>query len=198
MNETENSKLVQRYRDGDAAALGELVELHRRMLYGYIVNMVQGRDDADEIFQEVWMKVIRKIHLYRDRNFGGWLVRIARNQVIDRGRRRRPVSSLDADTSAGSPLIDLMSDPGELGAADTAAATDLGVRIQAAVAALPEEQREVFVLRTKADMPFKEIARLQKTSINTALARMQYALKKLREGLSDQYEEWVEESMVTS
>jgi RNA polymerase sigma-70 factor (ECF subfamily) len=198
MNETENSKLVQRYRDGDAAALGELVELHRRMLYGYIVNMVQGRDDADEIFQEVWMKVIRKIHLYRDRNFGGWLVRIARNQVIDRGRRRRPVSSLDADTSAGSPLIDLVSDPGELGAADTAAATDLGVRIQAAVAALPEEQREVFVLRTKADMPFKEIARLQKTSINTALARMQYALKKLREGLSDQYEEWVEESMVTS
>lgn len=198
MNETEDSKLVQRYRDGDAAALGELVELHRRMLYGYIVNMVQGRDDADEIFQEVWMKVIRKIHLYRDRNFGGWLVRIARNQVIDRGRKRRPVSSLDADTSAGSPLIDLMSDPGELGAADTAAATDLGVRIQAAVAALPEEQREVFVLRTKADMPFKEIARLQKTSINTALARMQYALKKLREGLSDQYEEWVEESMVTS
>ena len=198
MNETENSKLVQRYRDGDAAALGELVELHRRMLYGYIVNMVQGRDDADEIFQEVWMKVIRKIHLYRDRNFGGWLVRIARNQVIDRGRRRRPVSSLDADTAAGNPLIDLMSDPGELGAADTAAATDLGVRIQAAVAELPEEQREVFVLRTKADMPFKEIARLQKTSINTALARMQYALKKLREGLSDQYEEWVEESMVTS
>jgi RNA polymerase sigma-70 factor (ECF subfamily) len=198
MNETEDSKLVQRYRDGDAAALGELVELHRRMLYGYIVNMVQGRDDTDEIFQEVWMKVIRKVHLYRDRNFGGWLVRIARNQVIDRGRRRRPVSSLDADTSAGSPLIDLMSDPGELGAADTAAATDLGVRIQAAVAALPEEQREVFVLRTKADMPFKEIARLQKTSINTALARMQYALKKLREGLSDQYEEWVEESMVTS
>ena len=198
MNETQNSKLVQRYRDGDAAALGELVELHRRMLYGYIVNMVQGRDDADEIFQEVWMKVIRKIHLYRDRNFGGWLVRIARNQVIDRGRRRRPVSSLDADTSAGNPLIDLMSDPGELGAAETAAATDLGVRIQAAVAELPEEQREVFVLRTKADMPFKEIARLQKTSINTALARMQYALKKLREGLSDQYEEWVEESMVTS
>ena len=198
MNETENSKLVQRYRDGDAAALGELVELHRRMLYGYIVNMVQGRDDADEIFQEVWMKVIRKIHLYRDRNFGGWLVRIARNQVIDRGRRRRPVSSLDADTAAGNPLIDLMSDPGELGAAETAAATDLGVRIQAAVAELPEEQREVFVLRTKADMPFKEIARLQKTSINTALARMQYALKKLREGLSDQYEEWVEESMVTS
>ena len=144
------------------------------------------------------MKVIRKIHLYRDRNFGGWLVRIARNQVIDRGRRRRPVSSLDADTSSGNPLIDLMSDPGELGAAETAAATDLGVRIQAAVAELPEEQREVFVLRTKADMPFKEIARLQKTSINTALARMQYALKKLREGLSDQYEEWVEESMVTS
>jgi len=198
MNETEDSVLIQRYRDGDADALGELVELHRRVLYGYIVNMVQGRDDADEIFQETWMKVIRKIHLYRDKNFGGWLIRIARNSVIDRVRRRRPVSSLDAETAAGTPLIELMAEKSELAASTAAAATDLGQRIEQAVATLPEEQREVFVLRTKAEMPFKEIARLQKTSINTALARMQYALKKLRDELSDQYAEWIEENRVTA
>jgi RNA polymerase sigma-70 factor (ECF subfamily) len=198
MKETEDSILIQRYRDGDAAALGELVELHRRVLYGYIVNMVQGRDDADEIFQETWMKVIRKIHLYRDKNFGGWLIRIARNSVIDRVRRRRPVSSLDAETAAGTPLIELMAEKRELAASTAAAATDLRQRIEQAVATLPEEQREVFVLRTKAEMPFKEIARLQKTSINTALARMQYALKKLRDELSDQYAEWIEEDRVTA
>ena len=197
MNETEDRECVRRYRQGDASALGELVERHRRMLYGYIVNMVQGRDDADEIFQETWMKVIRKIHLYRDQNFGGWLIRIARNSLIDRVRRRRPVSSLDAETAAGTPLIELMEETRELAASTAAAATDLGTRIQQAVALLPEEQREVFVLRTKSELPFKEIARLQKTSINTALARMQYALKKLRDELSDQYEEWIEEGMVT-
>mgnify|MGYP003324666721 CR=1 FL=1 len=72
-------------------------------------------------------------------------------------------------------------------------AMDLSIRIGTALRTLPEEQREVFLLRTEADMPFKKIASLQKTSINTALARMQYALAKLREALQRDYEELTRE-----
>ena len=81
--------LLDRYRrGGDAGSLEVLVDRYRRRLFGFILNMTEGRDDADEIFQEVWLKVIKKIDRYEHRkSFCGWLVRIARNVVIDRWQR---------------------------------------------------------------------------------------------------------------
>jgi RNA polymerase sigma-70 factor, ECF subfamily len=183
LNDTE---LLRRYRHGDVAALESLVEKYRRPLYGFIYNMTGGQDDADEIFQEVWCRVIAKFSLYRPDNFFGWLVRIARNLVIDRVRRRKDVVSLDAATPDGGTLADVLSD-GNRGPGQAAAAGELGRSIQAAVNTLPPEQKEVFVLRVQAGMAFKEIAVVQKVSINTALARMQYALAKLRPLLARDY-----------
>jgi RNA polymerase sigma-70 factor (ECF subfamily) len=183
----EDAERVERYLQGDVEALAALVERHRRPLMGFIYNMVGDPVEADEVFQEMWFRAIRKLREYREGNFGGWLARIARNLAIDRVRRRKPNVSLDAEPETGSCLRETLAsplpDPGQ-----RAEAADFGARIGCAVAALPVELREVFLLRTKAQLPFKEIATIQAVSINTALARMQYALNRLRKALADDYE----------
>ncbi|OGV60103.1 MAG: hypothetical protein A2498_02155 [Lentisphaerae bacterium RIFOXYC12_FULL_60_16] len=168
------------YRDGEEAALERLIERHRGPLFGYLVNMCRNTADAEELFQDVWLKVIRKPEAFRGGNLGGWLMRVAHNLVIDRSRKRTPDLTLDVTDEAGErPLIDRVASP-EATPAEALAAGDLGRQIERAVATLPPDQREVFLMRVESDLPFKEIARIQKVSINTALARMQYALNKLR------------------
>ena len=186
--EATDKELVGRYRRGQVEALDALIERHRRMLFGFILNRMAEADEADEIFQETWIRVIRNIGSYRERNFPGWIVRIARNIVIDRVRRRKPVISLDAQPEEGRSLAEAMpgNDPGPRRRIE---AGELGQVIARAVADLPDEQKEVFLMRVEADLSFKEIARAQRVSINTALARMQYALAKLRPLLKDEYEQ---------
>jgi RNA polymerase sigma-70 factor (ECF subfamily) len=118
-----------------------------------------------------------------------WLFRIAHNLMIDRIRKNRPLVSFDAPvTEDGAPLGDLL--PSErLGPDFESGGRALGLRIEAAAADLPPEQREVFWLRMQGGLSFKEIAKVQRCSINTALARMQYAVSKLRKELAGEYRE---------
>jgi RNA polymerase sigma-70 factor, ECF subfamily len=183
-----DTKLLRLYRRGDAGALGALVEKYRRPLFGFILNMTGSQADADEVFQEVWLRVITKFTLYRPSNFLGWLIRIARNVIIDRSRRRKAQVSLDAESEEGTSLGDVLAAPGP-GPSGEAANRELGRRLAAAVKGLPRDQKEVFVLRMQSGLSFKEIAAVQRVSINTALARMQYALSKLRPLLAREYEE---------
>ena len=180
-------QLLDRYRRGQVEALEVLIEKYKRPLFAYILNMTGGRDDADEIFQEVWFRVIRKIHSYRRKNFFGWLVRIAHNLVIDRSRRRKPNVSLDEEIGDGRSGVDALEGRSEMPHMALTAG-ELGVHIREAVRVLPREQREVFLMRVQAELPFREIARIQRASINTVLARMHYALAKLRPLLREDYE----------
>jgi RNA polymerase sigma-70 factor (ECF subfamily) len=185
--EPTDKQLVDQYRCGNVEALESLIERYRRMLFGFILNKTGESHEADEVFQETWLRVIRKIDDYREKNFGGWLVRIARNIAIDRIRRRKPDVSLDETPDEGRNLAEAIpgKDPGPRRHIE---ANDLRQAIAEAVADLPEDQREVFLMRVEADLSFKEIAQAQGVSINTALARMQYALAKLRPLLKDEYE----------
>lgn len=185
--ELSDKELIGRYRKGDVEALEALVEKYRRPLFGFILNMTEGRRDADEVFQEVWFKAIRKFAGYRHKNLFGWLVRIAHNVIIDQVRREKPIVSLDSAEDDSPSMGETIPESGP-GPFEQLEASDIGKRIAAAVKQLPDEQREVFVLRVQSEMPFKEIARIQKVSINTALARMQYALTKLRPLLREEYE----------
>jgi RNA polymerase sigma-70 factor, ECF subfamily len=189
--ESTDEELLAGYVNGDTAALAALVERYRRPLFGFILHMTEGRDDADEIFQEVWLRVIRKAHAYRPRNFRGWLFRIGHNVVIDRARARRKMVSLDQAMNEGSDLTMVETIPAK--GDDPALAAqqrELGKSIDGAIQDLPPEQREVFLLRMQGDVPFKDIARAQRVSINTALARMQYAVNRLRKRLHEDYVRW--------
>jgi RNA polymerase sigma-70 factor (ECF subfamily) len=185
----DDAQLLEAYRAGDAEALGKLVEKYKRPLFGFILRFSEGREDADEVFQEVWVRAIKNMNRYRQKNLLSWLFRIAHNLMIDRIRQRRPVVSFDTPVSEdGSTLSEHLAAQ-QLGPDGEAGGRELGVRIEAAAAKLPPEQREVFWLRMQVDLSFKEIAKIQKCSINTALARMQYAVAKLRTELSGEYVE---------
>jgi RNA polymerase sigma-70 factor (ECF subfamily) len=179
-------KWLKAYKKGDLAALGLLVEHFRRPLFSFILNMMPRHGDAEEIFQETWLRAIRNLPRFREGNFAGWLFRIARNLIIDQIRREaKTVSPLDQEGQSGIELVpDAASGPDQ-----QAGSRDLGIRIQTALAALAPEQREVFLMRNEAGLSFKEIARLQETTLNTALSRMHYALQKLRPLLQEDYDE---------
>ncbi|HMP95286.1 MAG TPA: sigma-70 family RNA polymerase sigma factor [Kiritimatiellia bacterium] len=187
-NDHPEQQWIKDYQRGDLGALERLVEHFRRPLFAYILNLQQGQGDPEEIFQEVWLRAIQHLPAYRDRNFAGWLFRIARNLFIDRVRmeQRRAEPPPGPDTGGQGDWIERWPDsrPSPDG---IVADRDLGRRIQDALQELPPDQREIFLLRSEADMPFKEIARLLNISINTALARMRYALNKLRPLLIEDY-----------
>ncbi|MDD4736673.1 MAG: sigma-70 family RNA polymerase sigma factor [Kiritimatiellae bacterium] len=189
----EAEECLQRYRAGQTEAIGELAEKYRRPLFAYILSMTgHAHSEAEDIFQEVWYKALRNLHKYRSDKFLSWLFKITHNLIIDRARKRKPDVSLqekrhDADGNSRTELLDTMEDPRQSAPGEQVDQAELGERIKAAVLRLPAEQRDVFSMRMDAGLSFKEIARIQKTSINTALARMQYAVAKLREALQDDY-----------
>ncbi|MBU0678272.1 MAG: sigma-70 family RNA polymerase sigma factor [Verrucomicrobia bacterium] len=179
---------IARYRGGDVEALGRLVEHYRRPLFGFILRMTEGRGDAEEIFQEVWVRALRNLHTYRHKSFLSWLFRIAHNLVIDQARKKKPAMSLQDENEEGQRFEEKVASP-SLGPALESGGRELGGKIGRAVSMLPPEQREVFMMRMEGGVPFREIAKIQGTSINTALARMQYALAKLRETLKTEHDE---------
>lgn len=184
-----DAHLLAAYRSGDTEALGELVEKYKRPLFGFILRFSNGREEADEVFQEVWVRAIKNMDGYRQKSLLSWLFRIAHNLMIDRIRQNRHFLSLDTSANdAGVPLSEQIAAL-HIGPDGETGGRDIGRRIETAVEKLPVEQREVFWLRMQADLSFKEIAKIQKCSINTALARMQYAVSKLRNELSLEYRE---------
>jgi RNA polymerase sigma-70 factor, ECF subfamily len=182
----DDRECIVRYLSGDVEAMDAMVERYRRPLFGFVRSMSGSGADADEIFQETWFRALRSLSRYRSRNFRAWLFRIARNLLIDRQRKRKPDLSIDAENADGVALGSVL--PGsDAGPDEVAAALETGRRVGSAVARLPVEQREVFVMRVQSGLTFREIAVIQKVSINTVLARMQYALRKLREELREDY-----------
>ena len=179
--------LIDRYNRGETKALNDLVERYRRPLYSFLWRMTGSGSESDEIFQNTWLRVINKAHGFRQERFKGWVFKIAHNLVIDWSRRQRKQVSLDAvcgSSEGDQTLGDRLADDGPRPDSQ-ANSEDIRKAIELALAQLPDDQREVFVLRMNADVPFKEIAEIQGVSLNTALARMQYALSKMRKLLKD-------------
>lgn len=176
-----DAELIKSYLNGNEKSFEELYFRYRKLLYGYLSNLMQG-DPAgvDEVFSDCWVKVIDKLPGYRDEGkFSAWLFRMAKNIFIDRIRQSHPGRFVPADDENTPELPDAKTrDPGEyLGAAD------IGEVIMTALEMLPPEQKEVFMLREQ-ELSFKEIAELQQCSLNTVLSRMRYAIKSLRTFLS--------------
>jgi RNA polymerase sigma-70 factor (ECF subfamily) len=182
--------LMLRYRDGDVRAFEVLVTRHRKPIYNFILRFVRDAAQAEDVMQETFLRVIKGAEAYeKQAKFTTWLYTIARNLCVDASRRgkHRKAQSLDAPASGdedASPLIDLVAD-GKDGVDRQAIGRELQVRIQQAIEALPDEQREIFLLREMADLQFNEIAKVVGCPENTVKSRMRYALEKLREALEE-------------
>ncbi len=186
--------LMLRYQRGDATAFAELVRRHERPVYNFVLRHLRAEAAAADVTQEAFLRVVRRASEFKhEARFSTWLYTIARNLCVDHGRkgklRRHP--SLDAPEGDGARLLlEVVADRAPSG--DVARAAEwskMRTSIVSAVEALPEDQREVFLLREVANLPFKEIADVVGVPENTVKSRMRYALERLRAALSD-FEEY--------
>ncbi len=180
-----DQELIARYMDGDEAAFEVILHRYKARIYTSIYLFVKDRALAEDIFQEVFIKIIdtlRKGRYNHEGKFVQWALRIAYNLCVDyhrRNKRRAHVGKTEE-----FDILDILraNDDGPDG---EIIRSETHRRIRQLVDALPPEQREVVILRHYADMSFKEIAALTRVSINTALGRMRYALINIRKMMAE-------------
>jgi RNA polymerase sigma-70 factor (ECF subfamily) len=178
---------MRRFQAGETRAFEQLLRRHRTAVFQFILRFVGNRARAEDLLQETWLKVVRSAPQYEPRaRFTTWVFTIARNLCVDLQRREvfRAMESLDAAADGERPLGEAVADGGTGDPERGAHAARVRPAIEAALAALPDEQREVFVMREHAGLAFKEIAAATRTPENTVKSRMRYALEGLRRALS--------------
>ncbi len=184
------AEVIHRAQQGAAAAFDRLVDAYGHRITGFLYRMTGSQQDAEDLVQEVFLRLVRTISGYtHDGRFEAWLFRIAANLARDRVRRAKRAPKFVAVRAGGSGDD---GDPGESGSLDRIegssepadAAMERGEEskaLHAALAMLPEKEREVMMLRHFSQMSFKEIAEMAGMPLGTALARAHRGLKRLRE-----------------
>ena len=189
----EDHGLLQRFTAGEADALEAIVAGHGAALFNFILRSVRDRARAEDLTQEVWLRMVRGAERFEGRaNLTTWMYTIARNLCIDESRRmaHRRHASLDAPpvTRDGSPYdgarVDLVAGHTP-DSEQIVVARDAASRVAVAVEALRPEQREVLLLRHLEAMPFAQIAALTGVPLNTVKSRMRYALERLADALAE-------------
>ena len=183
----EDGRLMERYRDGDAAAFEILLRKHQGPVFRFLLRQLGDATTAEDLAQDTFVRVVHGRASFRTgARFTTWVYTIARNLAIDEMRRRkhRRHRSLDEPTRThdgedGRRFGDVVSDP-EAKTDMSAADGETRSAIERALAVLPEEQREVFMLREMGDLQFEEIAEVVGCNPNTVKSRMRYALERLR------------------
>lgn len=183
-----DKELISQYLDkGDDKSFEELLTRHKSKIYTSIFLFVKDHDLAEDIFQEVFIKIIdtlRKGKYNHEGKFLQWAMRISYNLCVDhfrRSKRRTKVSP--SETFDIFDVLEVKDDNMET----TMIKNQTYTKVRELVDMLPPEQREVVILRHYADMSFKEIASLTKVSINTALGRMRYALINIRKMVEERH-----------
>ena len=178
--QTSDALLVKNYIAGDENSLSILINRHQSKIYGFIYSKLSDRDIADDIFQDTFIKVIKtlKSNSYNEEGkFLPWVMRISHNLIIDyyRKNKKMPMFRETEDFSIFSIMSDNVTNI-ESQLITSQVESDLRKLIEE----LPEDQKEVLVMRMYQDLSFKEISELTGVSINTALGRMRYAIMNLR------------------
>ena len=189
LSEPSDEQLVSSYMSGNDEAFDLLLKRYESKVFTYIAYSVKNTEVAQDLFQECFMRIITKLQqgLYSDRGkFSSWVMRIAHNLIIDHHRRNLTANVLSADEPDSDVLNNISS------ANEANSETELIDRqtlrdVKALIRMLPENQRQVVLMRYYDELSFKEIAAATDVSINTALGRMRYALINLRR-LANKYD----------
>ncbi|MEE0984257.1 MAG: sigma-70 family RNA polymerase sigma factor [Bacteroidaceae bacterium] len=179
-------ELVELYEQGVDRAFDVLLERNQEALFAYIMRLTQDVEQANDVFQETFMKAIVCIrsHQYKTTGkFSAWLMRIAHNLVIDSVRNNRNMPQYDGDMQ-NNVLYNNVRLSQECCEEDMLRQADL-TTLEKMIGMLPPVQQEIVHLRFYEDLSFKEIAQITNVSINTALGRMRYATLNLRKMITD-------------
>ncbi|HEX4782526.1 MAG TPA: RNA polymerase sigma factor [Usitatibacter sp.] len=181
--EPSDEELMLAYAGGDAGAFETLYARHKGPVFRYVLRSVKARGEADELFQDVWMRAIEARGRYRpEAKFTTWLYTIAHHRLIDHWRARglALVSLDDEESSVEEPRAGPASEPARMHEARETAR-----RLEAAIAALPLAQREAFLLHHEGELTVAGIAAATGANEEAAKSRLRYAMKKLQEALDD-------------
>jgi RNA polymerase sigma-70 factor (ECF subfamily) len=196
LSDVSDEILMMQFQGGDRSAFAVLVRRHKTSIFNFILRQLRSKAAAEDLTQDVFVRVVQNAAGFKhEARFTTWAYSIARNLCIDHLRkmslRRHP--SLDQATARdgnGPALGERIADSHPSASAERrAVASDIGERVATAVEMLPPEQREVFLLRQLAKVPFKEIAKMTGVPENTVKSRMRYALERLQDALSE-YEDY--------
>jgi len=175
-----DQQLITLFNNGDSNAMEILVNRHKDRIFTSIYLLVKDKFLAEDIFQDLFIKIIETFRAgkYKDENkFVKWAMRIGHNICVDHFRKikNKPVIR----TGEGVDIFDVLNFE-EPNAEDKIIKAQSSERIMKLVCKLPEDQREIIILRHFADLKFREISKILDCSVNTALGRMRYALLNLR------------------
>lgn len=186
----DDNELVKFYIAGKEEALSVLVHRHKRRIFSYINLILKDHATSEDVFQETFFKVIQTLkrgNYSEEGKFLPWILRIARNMIIDHFRRVKKMPSIPTVVNHEGEETDIFSlIPAE---EDNIVTNQLKKQtkkdIRTYIHSLPDEQKEVVIMRTYYDMSFKEIADITNVSINTSLGRMRYALINLKKMIEE-------------
>jgi RNA polymerase sigma-70 factor (ECF subfamily) len=180
--ELDDTALMMRYCDGDAAAFDTLYARHRGPLFRFLLRQIGSQQFAEDVFQEVWSRIIRNRQGYRPTaKFTTYMYHIARNCSVDHFRRRGKLQATEHEfddttkepaASTNNPLVE-------------AQAADIRATLITALGELPDEQREAFLLHEESGMTLDEIGTVTGVGRETVKSRLRYALAKLRKCLPE-------------
>lgn len=173
--------LVQAYMEGKDSAFDELLARNQQQLFDFILALTRDKDKADDLFQETFIRAIVKMkdgQYFNQGKFLYWLMRIARNLLIDDVRKQKKEQAVNISDDELLTVIDC-GHPYK-SREDMLVAEELSGHMRQLMDLLPDEQREVVLMRYYQGLQFKDIAEITKVSINTSLGRMRYAIRNMR------------------
>ncbi len=178
-----DEQLILLYQGGDAEAFEQLYLRHKNALYRYFFRQLQNTAIADELHQDVWMRIIKSSAPFNQQSlFTTWLFKIAHNRLIDyyRSHKNQLLTEILADESEKKSILSENHSPDKL-----LEEKQLAKKVLQIVDELPSEQKEVFLLYEHSGLSVKEVAAVTQVSFESCKSRLRYAIKKLRTQLSD-------------
>jgi RNA polymerase sigma-70 factor (ECF subfamily) len=183
--ESSDEELMLCYRDGEAGAFDVLYARHKGGLYRYLRRQCRDAGAAEELFQDVWMNLIRARAGYTvQARFTTYLYRLAHNRLIDHYRKSSRASVSSFEDAEGGALEEI-ADERELPSDVALDSRQQAQHLLELIAGLPEAQREAFLLQQEGGMSVEEIARATGVNRETAKSRLRYAMAKLRRGMRE-------------